>query len=315
MRLLKVLFLLMMSNVSLAVPPINIQFTQNDLSQGINNVNLEALVTGGQPPYAYFWSQASQNIYSNKLNGLTEGQNVHLRVIDANGNEQEVGITIESPNTLSEKINSFFKPIVGVGAQIFFWDPFTAMGIYDPVLYRDSLVLNVPLVNGQAYESVLLKEWLVNDGEDVGNNEPIAILDTDKGELFIRASGEGMLHITKGNNSSLLQEGSLISFGQINYMTKSPDLNPNRTSRNSTIPFIVLWLVIGAVFFTLKMRVINFKGIKHAVQLIRGDYDDPKDPGEVSHFQALTTALSATVGLGNIASVAVAISIGGPIGI
>ena len=233
MRLLKVLFLLMMSNVSLAVPPINIQFTQNDLSQGINNVNLEALVTGGQPPYAYFWSQASQNIYSNKLNGLTEGQNVHLRVIDANGNEQEVGITIESPNTLSEKINSFFKPIVGVGAQIFFWDPFTAMGIYDPVLYRDSLVLNVPLVNGQAYESVLLKEWLVNDGEDVGNNEPIAILDTDKGELFIRASGEGMLHITKGNNSSLLQEGSLISFGQINYMTKSPDLNPNRPSNRN----------------------------------------------------------------------------------
>ena len=46
--------------------------------------------------------------------------------------------------------------------------------------------------------------------------------------------------------------------------------------------------------------------------MIRGDYDDPKDPGEVSHFQALTTALSATVGLGNIASVAVAISIGGP---
>jgi AGCS family alanine or glycine:cation symporter len=59
------------------------------------------------------------------------------------------------------------------------------------------------------------------------------------------------------------------------------------------------------------MGFINLKGIKHAYQLIRGDYDKPGDAGEVSHFQALVTALSGTVGLGNIAGVAVAISIGG----
>ena len=60
------------------------------------------------------------------------------------------------------------------------------------------------------------------------------------------------------------------------------------------------------------MKLINFRGFIHAVGLIKGDYDDPNDKGEVSHFQALTTALSATVGLGNIAGVAIAISIGGP---
>ena len=77
------------------------------------------------------------------------------------------------------------------------------------------------------------------------------------------------------------------------------------------IPLVVLWLVLGAVFFTLFMKFINVKGFFHAIQLVRGKYDDPEDKGEVSHFQALVTALSGTVGLGNIAGVAVAITLGG----
>jgi len=77
------------------------------------------------------------------------------------------------------------------------------------------------------------------------------------------------------------------------------------------MPLVVMWLVVGATFFTLYMGFINLKGIKHSIQLIRGDYDNPGDKGEVSHFQALVTALSGTVGLGNIAGVAVAISLGG----
>ena len=77
------------------------------------------------------------------------------------------------------------------------------------------------------------------------------------------------------------------------------------------MPLVVLWLVVGATFFTIYMGFINLRGVKHAYQLIRGDYDKPEDEGEVSHFQALVTALSGTVGLGNIAGVAVAISLGG----
>ena len=80
----------------------------------------------------------------------------------------------------------------------------------------------------------------------------------------------------------------------------------------SNVPFIVMWLIFGAVTFTIMMRFVNFTGFKHAIQLVMGKYDDPDNPGEVSHFQALTTALSATVGLGNIAGVAIAITIGGP---
>jgi len=83
-----------------------------------------------------------------------------------------------------------------------------------------------------------------------------------------------------------------------------------------TLPFAVIWLVVGALFFTFRMGFINFLGFKHAVDVVRGNYvskeEKQDDMGEVSHFQALTAALSATVGLGNIAGVAVAISLGGP---
>ncbi|MGK7901107.1 MAG: alanine/glycine:cation symporter family protein [Hormoscilla sp.] len=77
-------------------------------------------------------------------------------------------------------------------------------------------------------------------------------------------------------------------------------------------PLIVLWLIAGGAFFTLRMNFINIRGFRHALDVVRGTYDDPLETGEVSHFQALATALSATVGLGNIAGVAIAVSVGGP---
>jgi AGCS family alanine or glycine:cation symporter len=77
-------------------------------------------------------------------------------------------------------------------------------------------------------------------------------------------------------------------------------------------PLIVIWLIFGAVFFTIRMGFVNFRLFGHAIDIVRGKHDDPNAPGEVSHFQALATALSATVGLGNIAGVAIAISVGGP---
>lgn len=77
-------------------------------------------------------------------------------------------------------------------------------------------------------------------------------------------------------------------------------------------PLIVGWLILAGLVFTLYMGFINFRRFGLAVRVVRGDYDEPGSRGEVSHFQALTSALSGTVGLGNIAGVAVAIGIGGP---
>ncbi len=77
-------------------------------------------------------------------------------------------------------------------------------------------------------------------------------------------------------------------------------------------PLVVGWLAFAAIFFTVYFRGINVRGFRHAIGLVKGDYTHPDEVGEVSHFQALATAVSGTVGLGNIAGVAVAITIGGP---
>jgi len=78
------------------------------------------------------------------------------------------------------------------------------------------------------------------------------------------------------------------------------------------MPFIVGWLVVGSVYLTLRFGFVNLRMMKHALQVIRGRYQSSEDRGEVTPFQALSAALSATVGLGNIAGVAIAVSIGGP---
>ena len=137
----------------------------------------------------------------------------------------------DSDLTLSQRVNNFFVPIVGAIGTVLFYDPFAALGIYDPVIYDE---LGQPILN--------------EAGEPV--EKPIAL--------------------------------------------------------------VVVWLVLGAVFFTVYLKFINIKGFIHSIAIVRGKYDNPNDAGEVSHFQALATALSATVGLGNIAGVAVAISLGGP---
>ena len=77
--------------------------------------------------------------------------------------------------------------------------------------------------------------------------------------------------------------------------------------------FGVANLVIGGgVFFLIYSKLTPFRYFKHAFEILLGKHDDPDDEGQISHFQALSTALSSTVGIGNIAGVAVAISLGGP---
>ena len=78
------------------------------------------------------------------------------------------------------------------------------------------------------------------------------------------------------------------------------------------IPFIVLWLVFASLYFSFYFRFLNIFYFKRALNVAFGKYDDPNHPGEITHFQSFTAAMSGTIGLGNIAGVAVAISIGGP---
>jgi len=195
----------------------------------IKNGQATAIASGGVEPYTYQWSKQSVPQTSAICKGLDEGLGFTLKVKDASGDSVLVEGMIPAESA-EEKLNSSFAPVVAVIGNVLFWDPFEAIGVYDPIV-RD-----------------------------------------EKGSIVTHKNGEP------------IKQG---------------------------IPLVVVWLVLGAIFFTIRMKFVNLRGFTHALELVRGKYDNPNDKGEVSHFQALTTALSGTVGLGNIAGVAVAISLGG----
>ena len=78
------------------------------------------------------------------------------------------------------------------------------------------------------------------------------------------------------------------------------------------VPLIVVWTAVAGLFFTFYLRFINLRALGLAIRHARGDFSDPDARGEISHFKAVSTAISGTVGVGNIGGVAVAISLGGP---
>ena len=78
------------------------------------------------------------------------------------------------------------------------------------------------------------------------------------------------------------------------------------------LPLIILWLVGAAFFFTVYLGFLNLTGFRHAFHLLRGDYDNDDHKGDVSHFQALATAVAGTVGIGNMGGIAIVITVGGP---
>ncbi len=77
------------------------------------------------------------------------------------------------------------------------------------------------------------------------------------------------------------------------------------------VPLVIL-LISAGTYFTLSGKLLPFRGMRHSLDILRGKLDNPDDPGEISHFRALSSALSATIGMGNIAGVAIAVSLGGP---
>lgn len=77
------------------------------------------------------------------------------------------------------------------------------------------------------------------------------------------------------------------------------------------LPLLIL-LTGGGLYLLILSKFLPFRYLRHSLEVLRGKYDDPNDPGEINHFKALSTALSSTIGMGNIAGVAVAIAIGGP---
>ena len=207
---------------------------------------------------------------------------------------------------LDEKIDLVFKPIADfVGSIIFF--PIKAGSVNQ----NSSFEIPEELFEG-GKDSIIIKfsDFKINASKDV---EEVKLL-SDFGRIAKDKNGELILIVKTAGTVKLAFSGTYVS-----------------------IPLVLIILILGALFFTIYFKFVNFTLIRTAVKIVKGDYDDidhhaadaaegDSTPGgdvfetiavegaegEVSHFQALTAALSATVGLGNIAGVAVAISLGGP---
>lgn len=289
-------------------------------SEKIKDGRATVSVTGGVEPYSYKWSNPNTPLKSATSKGLIEGVSFNVAVTDATGSTITL-IGIVPAESTEEKINSIFMPVVNGMSSFLFWDPFEAIGIYDPVVYADESDVYAIGYKEESVQRIFMLNWYVPDGAEVERGEKLALIRRNAADtltIFAKESGtlvhgfaEGEMIFDRSDVEAMASIDTGI-MGRIDYDEPRPLLSPNGDVQKKNIPFIVVWLVAGAIFFTIKMRFINFRGIAQAFRLISGKYDDPEDKGEVSHFQALTTALSATVGLGNIAGVAVAIVLGGP---
>ncbi len=321
MRKLLLISIVLFSFLSIQAAEFKAKLVESNPTQSINDGVAYVEVDGGKMPIQYKWSNQATSLKSSSCEGLTEGSEFSVLVIDANQDTISLTGKIKA-ESIEEVINSIFVPVVGVMTNLLFSDPFSAIGIYDPVVYADMKPAKAPGWSDPSIQKIGLKTWLIADGQGVKKGDLIAVVSQDEttdANVYAPANGK-LKHLSKenqviydANNISDVIEVGAENLAQIIYDEPLPVLHPNGDKQTKGIPFIVVWLVMGAIFFTIRMRFINAKGMGHAIELVKGKYDDPNGKvGEVSHFQALTTALSATVGLGNIAGVAVAISLGGP---
>jgi len=285
-------------------------------SSEINNGVAKVGIEGGRAPYQYKWSNVNTPLDVAESVGLIEGMSHTVIISDASGNTVSKKFIIPA-KSITEIFNSKVQPAVDVLGAVLFWDAFASLGIYDPVVYTSHKNIPIPRRDLTTDEEYQVKKWLAAEGSQVKEGEEIALLESNQNiELSIYAPAEGTLeHVTKEGAviSRMPETGSFKAplLAVIKFQTLQPLLHPNGDIKTNNIPFIVIWLILGSIFFTLRLKFVNIRGFRHSLDLARGKYDDPDAPGMITHFQAMATAVSATVGLGNIAGVAVAISLGG----
>ena len=288
-------------------------------SKEINNGEATVKVEGGKAPYQYKWSNQSTSLESTKSIKLIEGMEHSVVVTDAAGNTTSKTFTIPT-ESITETFNSKVQPAVDFLGNILFWDPFASTGIYDPVVYTDYKQVPIPNWEATTDNTYHLKKWLIPEGKKVNKGDKIAILETNNGNttpVYASVTGKLKYLVAEGNEifnpnntTDVIEQGAHM-LALLQYDKPQPLQYANGDIKTNTIPFIVIWLILGSIFFTFRLGFVNIRGFKHSIDLAKGKYDDPNAPGTITHFQAMATAVSATVGLGNIAGVAVAISLGG----
>lgn len=221
---------------------------------------------------------------------------------------QENTDSTEVEKTIDQKIDDFFKPIAdAVGGVVFY-----------PVSYGDTTFI---LKSESKFENKEDARTYITDFSNLKDDFNFIASVDSSGQFYVQARYKASDSLTASTMIPSELKGKFSMGG----------------STPSEFPFVLVILIGGGLFFTIYFKFVNFTLIGKAIKVVRGDYDDidkhSTDPaegdstpggdvfetikveeseGEVSHFQALTAALSATVGLGNIAGVAIAVAIGGP---
>lgn len=224
---------------------------------------------------------------------------------------------VTTSESVSDKIDAAFGRIVDILAEVLFYEPpFLRFVVRDeagnPVYEKEP----VKDSRGKTLKQVFF--LVQGDQTPAYDMEAAACLD-EEGRIQIAPNGKPWLTTWQLKNDRFVSASPFTKDGAIYFKRdgkfyQKETLLQKASSQVKTngIPLVVLILMFGAIFYTFYYRFVNFRLFKHAIDCLRGVYDNPKDPGEVTHFQALTAALSATIGLGNIAGVAVAVGIGGP---
>lgn len=311
--------LFLFSIAVLSAQELEVKAKIGNVSNVINNGFIDLEVAGGTPPYTYRWSDQDTPLTSSRAEGLTEGIPYEVLITDSRGLSSRHSFKIKA-RAITEHFNGAFVPLVKTMYSFLFWDPFTSFGIYDPKVYSEKKSVPVPGWENNLEDRFELKQWKVEQGEHVEEGDLIGIvISQQRGEIPSYANASGTLHhlteeggeIYNFKNKKDVIEVGAHHMAQIQYTEPVILTHPNGDPLTHNIPFIVIWFIFGAAFFTVKMGFINFRGFKHSIALARGTYDEPDAPGKITHFQTMATAVSATVGLGNIAGVAIAISLGG----
>lgn len=230
-------------------------------------------------------------------------------------------IAEEEKSGIDKKINEFVQPATEKVEMVIFYPITITVGVKEDKLYKfpggtykiKQGQMEVVDLDGSPVIRSLSNDELIISGTDIIINETDSLRIENRD---VKISGDSIILATGG--FLLMDEDSKESF-----------LSPLRVIQ---IPVVLIVLVVGALFFTIYYKFVNVRRFKLAIDIVRGKYnmdeaitDKDGNPlnkeenvkasevaGEVTHFQALTAALSATVGLGNIAGVAIAIAIGGP---
>src|SRR5690606_29304543 len=282
--------LLLLFPILSSAQDIKVESTIQNPSGIINDGTVSLKVTGGLPPYVYKWSSQNTPLNSPRAENMVEGVPYTVVITDAAGNSVTKIYTVPA-KAMTEHFNGSFAPIVQNMGAILFWDPFSAMGIYDPAIYADQKFVGPPSWTATTNSKYVLKKWMKPEGAHVLKGDLIAQITVDGEEREIFANADGQLkhllaenkEIFNPNNKNHLIEEESQYFAAIKYDEPIILTHPNGDPQLKTIPFIVVWLILGALFFTLRMGFINFRGFRQAIRLASGKFDDPSAPGEVTH--------------------------------